>query len=154
MFSSAKCPEVPSDIKSELVAAKSRHAEQRRNVVQGTQLDYFQRLWDRLWASSGDGGGGVILKSNPTSAAGSIDSDQGGEEGFKDHILIMDYIRTTEPWSNNRAIGEACDTYYRCLEYGGRICHTPSMPRQFSAEWLLAKVVPRRAPAKRLSMPG
>jgi hypothetical protein len=40
------------------------------------------------------------------------------------------------------------------LDYGGRIYYTSSMPKHFSSEWLLAKVVPRRVSYKKPNMPG
>ena len=61
---------------------------------------------------------------------------------FTDHIRVLDYIRSGN-FKPNRELEEALDKYYSCLDYGGRVYNTPSMPENFSSVWLLAKVLPK-----------
>jgi len=161
-----KCDNVPPDIKTKVAAARKRQQEQRKLLPQGSQQAYFNKLWDRLRSCKIEGVEAGVYILEGYSAKGSLgDSSMtgdGGEDGspsnleFKNHIDILQFIRTTNPWKGNGKIQEALNQYYNCLGYGGRIYHTSSMPEHFSSEWLLGKIVPR---AKTLSkknklMPG
>ena len=65
----------------------------------------------------------------------------GNREAFRDHVSVLDYVRINKI---NSEVEEAVDQYYSCLEYAGRVYNTSSMPKHFSAQWLLAKVEPKR----------
>ena len=164
-----KCSAVPPTIKSEVVAAKARHPEQRKGLPAGSQQAFFNSLWDRLRASKIDGvtSGVYTLESYSKAASdltgeGSTGTEEAGRSGnshaveFKDHIELLDYVRKTAPWKSNNAMLEVLNQYYNCLDYGGRIVYTASAPDHFSSEWLLAKIAPRpRDPLKsKKCLPG
>jgi hypothetical protein len=157
-----KCPAVPPEIKSEVAAAKVTHPGQRKALVAGSQQGYFNRLWDRLRSSNIAGEAPNVPMSQPDKeekeesnpSGGGDDTESDGLE-FRDHVLLLDFVRNTSVWKNNKNIQAALSKYYSCLDYGGRIYQTPSMPKHFSSEWLLAKVVPKRYEyAKAKYLPG
>ncbi len=143
-----RCPMVSNEIKAAITEAKIRHTVQRKDVPVGEQQAFFNRLWNRLRSSIIGLGAANILSSSrkeeevpPTAVED--DSDSVALE-FRDHLELLDFVRTTSPWKNIKSVQTALNTYYSCLDYGGRIYQTPSMPQHFSSEWLLAKVVPKR----------
>ena len=158
-----KCPLMPQEAKTRVGNARMQHAAQRKTHQNGSQQQYFNRLWDRL-RSSKIGGlldtGCEPLPSPGTKVYGEgksrgSDSTEGEANEFRDHISVLNYVRTKVPWKTNRAIQVELDKYYSCLDYGGRIYQTPSMPEHFSSEWLLAKVCPKRYQyAKAKNLPG
>lgn len=151
-----KCKSVPEKIKAAIVDAKTRHVEQRKHMPVGAQQAYFNRLWDRLRASQIEGAASGtyvlegLLKKDVTSS-----SESSEDVEFRDHISLLDYLRTHVPSKANHSVMEALNQYYGCLDYGGRVFYTSSMPNHFSAEWLMRKVgpKPKRSRKKRL-MPG
>jgi hypothetical protein len=56
---------------------------------------------------------------------------------FADSLGVLDYVRTSAPWKGTKEIEEVLNQYYNCLDYGGRIYMTKSMPAHFSPAWLL-----------------
>lgn len=150
-----KCAHVPLEIKEKVTAARKSHAEQRKQLVTGSAHAFFLRLWDRLRNSQiADGQAGLYMKeaSGSSTDKKSIDGDDDelGPE-FRDHVALLDHIRNNDPWKSDSKLLEALNQYYNCLDYGGRIYNTDAMPKQFSAEWLLAKVVPKLVRYKKRS---
>jgi hypothetical protein len=147
----AKCPCVPADIKADIAMCKRRHTDQRKNLTVGAQQEFFLRLWERMQSSKSSGGfpSNVYVSQNVGNSLGETateDSAQDSETGnveFRDHIGLLDFVRTTEPWKNDNGLQEALEQYYNCLDYGGRIFGTNAMPKNFNSEWLLAKVSPK-----------
>ena len=154
-----KCQSMPENVKTDVVNARITHAAQRKMLENGSQQAYFNRLWDRL-RSSKIGGKAMNV---PMPATGNKDLKASGTEGvlteatleFRDHIEILDHVRTHAPWKSNRSVQASLGKYYSCLDYGGRIYQTPSMPERFSSEWLLAKICPKKYEnTKGKSLPG
>ena len=153
-----KCPSLPPGIRDKVVATKITHPGQRKLMETGGQQAYFNRLWDRL-RSANIGGKGtnqtLVLPQKEPELPKATEDDEGETIEFRSHLAMLDYVRTTPPWKNNKKIQGALSKYYSCLDYGGRIFQTPSMPAHFSPEWLLAKVVPKRYEyAKAKYLPG
>lgn len=146
-----KCEAVPDDLKDKIREYKLTHPAQRKTLSSGTtQQEYFNRLWDRLRTCRIGG-----VQTSAVLSTSSLfhrrrqqhDTDANDEEQhlaegleFKNHVLLLDHVRTC--WRSTKSILTALAKYYSCLDYGGRIYQTPSMPERFSSEWLLAKVVP------------
>ena len=159
-----KCAFVPADIKKSVVTARSKHAEQRKAFPNGAQQAYFNRLWDRLRSMKIAGttsSSAVPLPKASGSAAAMEESPElsvpnSDEKMTFEHSLdVLDFIRTSTPWKGTKDIEEALNQYYNCLDYGGRIYQTKSMPEHFSSAWLLNKVVPRRTrTAAKRYLPG
>jgi hypothetical protein len=159
----AKCASVPADIKSEIVLCKRRHTDQRKFLAVGAQQEFFVRLWDRMWLSKSAGGltSNVYLAQNGGNSAGGTatedsnhDSSDSGNVEFRDHITLLDFVRSTKPWKGDNGVQEALEQYYNCLDYGGRIFGTDAMPKNFNSEWLLAKVSPKSFGRKIKGIPG
>jgi hypothetical protein len=68
--------------------------------------------------------------------------NQADGEEFTDHIDVLDHVRSGTI-ETSKELQEAIDSYYSCLDYAGRVYHTPSMPQHFSSLWLLSKVLPK-----------
>jgi hypothetical protein len=159
----AKCPSVPADIKAELVLCKRRHTDQRKFLAIGAQQEFFSSLWDRMWSSKSAGGltSNVYLAQNGGTSAGGAptegsnqDSSETGNVEFRDHLSLLDFVRSTKPWKSDNGVQEALEQYYNCLDYGGRIFGTDAMPKNFNSEWLLAKVSPKQFGRKIKGIPG
>jgi hypothetical protein len=159
----AKCQSVPDDVKSEIVLCKRRHTDQRKFLAVGAQQEFFLRLWDRMWSSKSAGGltSNVYLAPNGGNSGGGAatedsnpDSSDSGNVEFRDHITLLDFVRSTKPWKGDNGVQEALEQYYNCLDYGGRIFGTDAMPKNFNSEWLLAKVSPKTFGRKIKGIPG
>jgi len=139
-----KCAHVPAEIKSMIMAARLTHPLQRKELPVGSQQAYFNRLWDRLRSSKLGGAGLSPIRDVYDDAQTTSESGVEFDQAFEDHILILDHLRTHQPWKTTRSVSAALTKYYSCLEYGGRIFYTPDMPQYFTSEWLLAKIVPKK----------
>jgi hypothetical protein len=152
----AKCPKIDDEIKSNVINRRTRHQEQRKLMPQGSQGAFFARLWDRLRLSKASAGAEADIYVSMSSGSGkkSDDGESGGTTPtddsieFKDHILLLEYLKATAPWKDKLNLIEAMDQYYNCMGYGGRIYNTNAMPLHFNSEWLLSKVAPRSKPVK------
>ena len=150
-----KCAYVPADVKKAVVTARSKHAEQRKAYPNGAQQAYFNRLWDRLRsmkiAGTTSSSAVPLAKMNgvggsaPEEPANEMSSHPDEKMTFTKSLDVLDFVRTSAPWKGTKDIEEALNQYYNCLDYGGRIYQTKSMPEHFSEAWLLNKVVPRRS---------
>eukprot|EP00977_Amphora_coffeiformis_P014830 scaffold4231_cov110-Amphora_coffeaeformis.AAC.1 len=160
-----KCPYVPADIKKAVVTARSKHAEQRKAYPNGAQQAYFNRLWDRLRsmkiAGTTSSSAVPLAKTNgigssaPEEPTNEMASHPDEKMTFTKSLDVLDFVRTSVPWKGTKDIEEALNQYYNCLDYGGRIYQTKSMPEHFSEAWLLNKVVPRRTrTAVKRNLPG
>ena len=135
-----KCPSVPADIKTAVITSKVDHTEERKHLPMGCQQAFFNHLWDRLRSSEIEGVlSRVYLQDSHPDASESDISDM----SFGDHIAVLDYVRTSKQFSNDKSISDAMTLYYNCLEYGGRVCSTPAQPGHFSTEWLIRKIAPK-----------
>jgi hypothetical protein len=160
----SKCPSVPADVKTDIVLCKRRHTDQRKFLAVGAQQEFFLRLWDRMWSSKNAGGltsQNVYVAQNEGNSAGGTateGSNQGSSEmgnvEFRDHITLLDFVRSTRPWKSDNGVQEALEQYYNCLDYGGRIFGTDAMPKNFNSEWLLAKISPKTFGRKIKGIPG
>jgi hypothetical protein len=160
----SKCASVPADVKTDIVLCKRRHTDQRKFLAVGAQQEFFLQLWDRMWSSKNAGG----LTSQDVYVAPNVGNSVGGTatEGsnhgssetsnveFRDHITLLDFVRSTKPWKNDNGVQEALEQYYNCLDYGGRIFGTDAMPKNFNSEWLLAKISPKTFGRKIKGTPG
>jgi hypothetical protein len=155
----AKCPKIDDEIKSNMIKYRTRHQEQRKLKIQGAQGAFFVRLWDRLRLSKASAGAEADVYVSMSSGSGKKSGSDDGESGggstptddsieFKDHILLLEYLKATAPWKDKLSLVEAIDQYYNCLGYGGRIYNTNAMPVHFNSEWILSKVAPRSKPVK------
>lgn len=150
-----KCPAVPLDIKSEVALCRQRHPDQRKQLPTGAQQAFFNRLWDRLRSSKIDGIESGVYAVESYQRDGGSQEDGGDGLEFSDHISLLDFVRSSIPWKTNNAVMEVLNRYYSCLDYGGKINHTPWAGEHFSSEWLLSKVAPRTtSPKKGKMMPG
>lgn len=150
-----KCAYVPADIKKAVVTARSKHAEQRKAYPNGAQQAYFNRLWDRLRsmkiAGTTNSSAVPLAKTNcvgstaPEEPPNEMTAHPDEKMTFTKSMDVLDFVRTSAPWKGTKEIEEALNQYYNCLDYGGRIFQTKSMPEHFSEAWLLNKVVPRRS---------
>jgi hypothetical protein len=137
-----KCPAVPAEVKNDIITSKMDHAAERKVLPLGSQQSFFNNLWDRLRSSRIEGKvtGIYIPDSFP-------DDDPDIERGshcahMTDHLAVLEFLSTSNHHKNDKALAEALNLYYNCLEYGGRIFNTPAMPEHFSAEWLIRKAAP------------
>jgi hypothetical protein len=158
-----KCTECPSDVKSKIIETKPYHSEQRKNYKSGSQAAFFARLWDRLSNSNT-----IVVKhqnfdvkacaektlNNPLTQeeehhltdgiSEMIDSANKMTE-YGSHIEVLDFVRGVAIGRrDNSDLQDSLNLYYSCLDYGGRVSYTPSMPTKFSSEWLLSKLLPGR----------
>ena len=161
----AKCPKVPEEIKNSVIVGRAKHAEQRKAFPNGAQQAYFNRLWDRLRSMkiAGTTSSSAVPLAKTNGISKSIPEESPVEMGpssdekvsFSKSVDVLDFVRTAAPWKGTKEIDEALHQYYNCLDYGGRIYQTKSMPDHFSSAWLLNKVVPRRSRASlKRNMPG
>jgi hypothetical protein len=153
----AKCRHVPSEIKAAVAEAKTRHVDQRKELPIGSQQAYFNKLWERLRTSQIEGvaSGTYVLEGTAAKEAAESQDTSAEDLEFRDHLAILEYVRTTAPWKSHPVLAEALNQYYSFVDFGGRVFNTPSMPEHFSAEWLLHKAgpQPKTWPKKHL-MPG
>lgn len=151
-----RCKKTPLDIKEKLVETRSRHQEQRKRLPIGSQQAYFNILWAKFLENKpgfvigtvGDGTISIIDGDNGEIVSRSADSSSWSETAqdeltFSNHVDLLDNIRNSVKLKQKEEIQEALDRYYSCLDYAGRIFHTDSMPRHFSAHWLTSKVSPK-----------
>ena len=147
-----KCSAVSGELKVALHSAKTTHSEQRKVLPTGAQQAYFIKLWERLKTSSIDDDNQNFFPDLEATATPLQDDEDGAnddaQESFDSHLLLLDYLRTTWPWSNNTKLRQAMIQYYSCLGFGGRLLGTSSMPSHFSSEWLLSKIVPRKTTSR------
>lgn len=126
--------------------ARSQHAQQRLEMKFGAQQKFFRRLWTLLQntnATASDLLLGETLTSQQQLDAPSPSGDTIVSEGaFSDHLSVLDHLRSNKVSAD---IDEAMDRYYSALDYAGRVYKTNAMPDHFSAEWLVAKLVPKRS---------
>jgi MRG len=156
-----RCPNVPGPTRKEIVGARACHAAQRKGLKAGIQGAFFARLFDRLrsmrvsFDREGDESEMHFLpRPSAETPRNSIQLVLGApsvtinsrdiSEGFKSHLDVMNFLQCTEPWKSMEALVEMVEKYYNCLEYGGKIYNTTTMPSHFSSEWLYAKVAPRK----------
>lgn len=155
-----KCPFIPAEIRARVVETRVYHADQRRQLPLGAQQAFFNRLWDRLRSAKIEGGdaGEFVLEGYAEKKAGVVESteDLDGKVCFKEHVPLLDYLRTSYGWKNSKDVRTALSQYYNCIEFGGRVYYTSSMPKHFSPEWLLNKIAPRRYTNRKRTrmMPG
>jgi len=143
-----RCPFVSDEIRSRMLQAKSRNAEQRSKSRPGAQSSFFSRLWNRLQLVRTSATSAEPDEYIPMQAANSELEEEdlsrpnstGNETVFGDHVDVMRYIQTEEPWKSNVELADAVASYYRCLSWGAGIFHTPAMPPHYSSEWILAKM--------------
>ena len=143
-----KCTEVPEEVKANIRRNKLTHAEQRKSRPHGSLHAFFMKLWNRLQSN----------KPAPDISFGNLvndgsDTSSGKDTRFTDHVKLIDFLRATS-WSDISDIQMALSQYYNCLDYGGRIYQTNTIPGHFSSEWLLAKVVPKKQGRKKINLPG
>ena len=122
----------------------------------GAQQSFFKRLWDGL-----QGGGtsttlpdgyhladSTTMTTDPDDGLGLLpDGDAKSTQlnAFSDHQSVLDCLHRNNNNKVTAEIEEALDRYYSALDYGGRIYQqTYAVPAHFSAEWLIAKLVPKR----------
>jgi hypothetical protein len=159
-----RCPQVPDSAREEIVSTRARHPDQRRELKPGVQGAFFAALFDRLRSMRVSDDGEVdesnlafvsnpyvqsFRHSNHTVVGASLTSSSDVNtsdvsDGFKSYLDVMDFIQSTEPWKSNDSVVEMVEKYYNCLEYGGKIYNTATMPSHFSSEWLYAKIAPRK----------
>jgi hypothetical protein len=137
-----KC--APDDVKKKLQSTRALHVSQRKQLKSGSQQAYFNRLWRRLqtFKISGHEAGVHMMEREAEPDDLEAFEEQMSIENFSDHVKLLDVVRR-EDARGNRDIQEALDRYYSCLDYGGRVYNTPSMPDNFSSHWLLAKILPK-----------
>jgi len=140
-----RCPYVPEETKRKIIAARPLHGQQRSVLKHGSQQGFFNRIWARLHNSK-------IAVHQSTIDDYTVQHDgmplgvRGGtladSEAYADHIAVLDHVRSGRV---SVEVEEALDQYYSCLDYAGRVYNTSAMPEHFSSEWVLAKVLPKRA---------
>lgn len=143
-----RCPKISDEIRNRMLEAKSRNAEQRSKARPGAQSAFFARLWIRLQQARSSSSGveadmyGALYTSNHEEAEEipARSSSSGDGVGFRDHIDVLRYIQSEEPWKSNLALNDAISNYYSCLAWGAGVFHTPAMPSHHSSEWVLAKL--------------
>ena len=141
-----RCPKISDEIRSRMLEAKTRNAEQRSKTRQGAQSAFFVRLWNRLQRLRTLSVGAEAI-ANVTLPAFNLEpsvdsqfSSANDAVGFGDHIEVLRYVQSEEPWKSNLALKEALSHYYSCLAWGAGIFNTEAMPQNYSSEWVLAKL--------------
>lgn len=130
-----KCPHVPEDIKELLRKTRSTHLNQRKKFQTGHQHAFFTRLWNRLRGSKVQWQNTFVNKDSRKTKGEKAESTD-----ISNYIEVLDRIRNEKA---PKDLKDALDRYYSCLEYGGRVYMTPAMPKNFSTQWLLAKITPK-----------
>lgn len=140
-----KCLKTPVDVKRRLVETRSRHAEQRKTLPSGSQQAFFTHLWSRLHKTKPPAQVARRGMSSSERNSNNADPSENSNEhtDFSDHIILLNHVRRDGKLRNNKELQEAMDRYYSCLEYAGRVYATESMPKHFSSNWLLSKVLPK-----------
>jgi hypothetical protein len=148
-----KCGAIDAGIKAIVAEAKTRHTAQRKNHPQGLQQKFFNRLWDRLRNSKiGGESSGVYFFEKKDSAD---DAEHGEILSFSDHVAVLDYLHQSPRWREHGGdLLSAIHQYYNSLQYGSRVYGTSAMPPNFSSEWLLSKILPRKRVFNKAAMPG
>jgi hypothetical protein len=146
-----RCPDIEQSVKDRMTKVRSKHAEQRKALPTGAQTSFFGRLFQRLQSMgpSQDGSSSFFFPMAPSMgnrnerdpALSSDDATDSGD-GFKNHVEVLEFIQSSEPWKSNEVLVEAVENYYNCLQYGGRIANTKKAPTNFSSEWLYSKIAP------------
>eukprot|EP00536_Pseudo-nitzschia_multiseries_P012415 jgi/Psemu1/309106/fgenesh1_kg.474_\ len=157
-----KCAKVTDEVKQEVTSARTYHSKQRKNLPMGAQGAFFVRLYSRMQSmiqpchepeiSSDDSTMSTLQTKEKISATRADTRSMAKKEvgvevkindcrEFKNHLEVMDFIQSTEPWRSNKPLGEMISKYYNCLDYGGKIFHTDQSPLVFSSEWLYSKLV-------------
>jgi hypothetical protein len=147
-----KCSATPAHVKEKIILSKPLHSQQRKALKSGSQAAFFSRLWRRLRSStiSEQNGAHYMLdgfsgrEENTPVKSEMLGNDEAALEEFTDHRQVLDSVRLSTYGKYNQDLQEALKLYYCCLEYGGRVWNTSSMPKNFSAEWLLSKVLSSR----------
>jgi hypothetical protein len=150
-----RCADLNQTVKDGIVAARSKHPDQRKNLPSGAQGAFFARLFGRLQSMGplDDVKSGFLITSTSfvdkfryqgSEMAGSQTAGDTSDldDGFSSHIDVMTFIQSTEPWKSIDPLVEAVEKYYNCLEYGGKIVNTKKSPPFFGSEWLYSKVAP------------
>ena len=138
----AKCPEVPSEIKTRMVSSRKRHGDQRRNLAKGAQASYFLRLWERLRSSKVKDTAAAlqILEMNEKEEEEEEEADGEGLE-FESHVRLVDYLSKTLPWREKPTLVEALDRYHEGLDLGHRVHTSHAKPKEFTSELVLAQMM-------------
>lgn len=152
-----RCRSVPDEIKQKIALARSQHAQQRQVMKLGAQQSFFKRMWDGLQGGTSTtfsdyndlGVSTTTSIADPDEFSGPTHSESDPKStkvnAFRDHQSLLDFLHRNNHNKVSAEIEEALDRYYSALDYGGRIYQTDSaMPDHFSAEWLIAKLVPKR----------
>ena len=141
-----RCPKISDEIRYRMLEAKPRNAEQRSKTRQGAQSAFFVRLWNRLQRLRTLSGGAeaeanvIVQASNVKPVEESPFSVSGDAVVFGDHIEVLRYIQSEDPWKSNLPLKDALSNYYSCLTWGAGIFNTEAMPQNYSSEWVLAKL--------------
>ena len=138
----AKCPEVPSEIKTRMVSCRKRHGDQRRNLAKGAQASYFLRLWERLRSSKVKDTAAAlhILEMNEKEEEEEEEAEGEGLE-FESHVRLVDYLSKTLPWREKPTLVEALDRYHEGLDLGHRVHTSHIKPKEFTSELVLAQMM-------------
>jgi hypothetical protein len=141
-----RCRSVPEEIKQQIALARSQHAQQRLEMKFGAQQNFFRRLWELLQKTNSTTPdlllGETLTSQQQLDAPPPRENTIVTEGAFADHLSVLDHLRSNKVSAD---IEEAMDRYYSALDYAGRVYKTSAMPDHFSAEWLLAKLVPKRS---------
>lgn len=139
-----KCTMVPPDVKAKMAEARSRHAEQRKTLGQGTQAAFFLRLWERLRAAKVKGTAASLQTLQMNDIPQQMPADDAETPGgleFESHVHLIEFLKKEQPWSERQDVVGALQRYYEGMELGGRLYKTDAMPRNFNSEWLLSKML-------------
>jgi len=164
------CPYVPKELKTRIADLKTRHPAERKALKHGAQAHFFQRLWKRLWSTDGIPDAPFVLGNHRnlgpaeqgeqlgeqlSSADSALEEERAHPIEFKSHTELLDYINMTPPWNGKADLRERIQQYYGCIAFGGKIYNTNAMPKNFSSEWILSKMVhPDRLSTKRTFLAG
>jgi len=82
----------------------------------------------------------ATVTNNKAAAVGENENTDISGREFNNHLGVMDYIQSMEPWRSQKPLAETISKYYNCLDYGGKIFNTDRSPPIFSSEWLYLKL--------------
>jgi hypothetical protein len=147
-----KCSACPDSVKKSIIEYKPYHADQRKSLKGGAQAAYFSHLFKRLFQLQDH-----TTPSNKTPTSKSTTTAHKSNrqdpimsmkhhtvEVYESHTMVLEDLREVVRGNKQSDVFDCLTLYYSCLEFGGRILETPSMPKRFSSEWLLGKLAPGR----------
>ena len=156
-----RCKRCPKEIVDEMNEKKKLHNPQKKILKMGSMAKFYHSLHKRMMRMRRATDGGAFLdesssdelsdeddteSDDQTAAEDDAQDGSNGDDVFFDHIDAIASI-AEDKFYQRRNLTSAIDLYYQCVERGGLLWKTdtlpPSLPDEMISEWLI-KLILRR----------